>query len=127
MPLLTDIAMIQLGKQVVTDTKKGMYALRGIMTQPELSLASKLRTSLTVGSEAKLGKLSLPSTNSKGVYASWRSELERTPVYDLCEHKPLNQVKDTDKEDLQAFIRERKHKEWLEEVDARLKKLGFKK
>lgn len=127
MPLLTDIATMKLGKQVVADTQKGMYALRRTLPQPELSLASKLRTSVTGGSEANLGKLSLPSTDSKGVYASWRSELERVPVYDLCEHKPLNQVKDTDKEDLQAFIRERRHKEWLEEVDARLKKLGFKK
>ncbi len=127
MPLLTEIATIKFGKQVAENTKNGLYALRRTMPQSELSIANRLRTTVTIGSGANLGKVSVPLTESKGVYASWRSELERTPVYDLCEHKPLNQVKNTDNEDLQEFIRERRFNEWLEDIDAHLKKLGFLK
>ena len=127
MPLLTDIAKIQIGKQIVKDTRKGMYEIQQHFPLPEQSLTSRLRTSVTVGSENNLGKVSLPPSESKGTYASWLSEFERTPVYDLYESQPLNQIQDTEKQKLQEFILEKKHKEWLEEINSRIKKLRLKK
>ena len=127
MPLLTEIATIKFGKQVAADTKKGMYELSNKMFRKETSIANKLRTSVAVGSEANLGTITLPSTESNGIYASWCSELERKPMFDLYESQPLNQIKNDDKKEFQEFLLEMRHKEWLKEVENKMKELGFKK
>lgn len=125
MPRLTDIAVVKIGKEQASDALKGLYAFRRTMPQKELSLKNRLRTTLVIGDASKSGSIKLPS-ESKGTFASWRSNLEREPRYDLVESQPLNKVKDTTKEDIRALMLEMKHKKWLEEVDARMRKLGFK-
>lgn len=126
MPMLTDIATVKIGKQRAANTLNGLLAIRRTMPQPELRLKNKLKTTLTVGDTSKIQDFKLPS-DSNGIYASWRSELEKTPVHDLYESQPLNQVKDTTKEDINSFLLDKKHNEWLKEVDERMKHLGFKK
>ncbi len=125
MPKLTDIAIMKFGKTIIADTTRGMYTLRRQLPKEELSLANRLRTTVNIGNENNLKGLE-HLAESKGVYASWRSELEREPHFDLCEKTPLNTVKDTTKEDFTDFILDIKHKEWLKAVDERMKKLGFK-
>lgn len=125
MPRLTDIAIIKTGKQILPDTQKGLYALRRTLPQPELSLKNKLRTNLTIGDESKMKGFELP-VESNGVYASWRKELEKAPKYDLYESKPLNQVKSTDKEDVENLMLSMKHNEWLKEINERIKRLRLK-
>lgn len=125
MPRLTDIATFSIGKKTFADTREGIYALKKSFPEEELNFATRLRTHLQVG-DVKPGTLSLPPSDSKGVYASWRSELEREPIYDLYRKTPLNQVKDTTHEDLNNFLLERKHREWLKEVDERIRRLQIK-
>ena len=125
MPMLTDIASVKIGKQQADNTLNGLLAIRRTMSQPELSLKNKLKTTLTVGDASKIYKFKLPAA-SNGVYASWRSELEKAPVHDLYESQPLNKVKDNTKEDVQNMILVRRHNEWLKEVDERIRRLKIK-
>lgn len=126
MPKLTDIATVKIGKQQAANTFNSLLAIRRTMPQPELSLKNKLKTTLTVGDTSKIQDFKLPA-ESNGVYASWRSELEKTPVHDLYESQPLNKVKDNTKEDVQDIMLVRRHKEWLKEVDERISKLNLKR
>lgn len=121
MPILTDIATVTIGKQKAPDALKALYAFRRTFPKPELNLNTKLRTTLVVGDASKLGTIKLPS-ESRGIFASWRSELEKVPVHDLYESQPLNTVKDNSSEDIDAMLLEMRHTEWLKEIDASLSK-----
>lgn len=120
MPKLTDIARMSIGKQSI-DIKKGLFEIRRSFPSPKLSVAEKLRTTVTVGNESKIKGFQIPE-DSNGTFASWRKELEKEPIHDLYESQPLNKVKDTTNEDVDSMILEMKHKEWLEEIDASLNK-----
>ena len=125
MPKLTDIATVKIGKQQAANTLNGLLAIRRTMPQPELSLKNKLKTTLTVGDTSKIHNFKLPA-ESNGVYASWRSELEKAPAHDSYQLQPLNKVQDHPTEPVHDMMLLRKHKEWLKEVDERIRKLKIR-
>ncbi len=127
MPLLTDIATVSIGKQRVADGAKGLFSIRRKFPNKELTLANRLRTTVTVADESNLGKLILPSTDSKGVFAGWCRELDKVTTNDLYKSEPLNKVKDTKADNLKKQMLEENLKIWLAEVKTRMEKLGFKK
>lgn len=127
MPLLMNIATVNIGKQKIADGAKGLFSIRRTLPNEKLTLANKLRTTVTVADESNLGKLILPSTDSKGIFAGWCRELDRVAANDLYKSEPLNKVKDTKADNLRKQMLEENYKNWLAEVNARMEKLGFKK
>lgn len=89
-----------------------------------LLIKNQLKTKLNIGNAENLGKITLPS-ESEGIFASWNGQLNRQPKTDIFQSKPLNTVKKANNDDIQELLLEAKHKKWLEEVNSRIKKLGF--
>ena len=125
MPKLIDIAFVTIGKTRAADTQKTLIEYSKKLTKP-LSLKNKMKVQLTVGDESKLVSIK-GFEESKGIFASWCKELERAPKTDIYQPQPLNKVASTDAEDMRNLALEIKHKEWLQEVNERMEKLGFRK
>ena len=127
MPGLLDIATVTVGKQRTANAENALLQYSRGLYRPPLSIKNKLKTQFHFGDESKLGKMVIPA-ESDGVFASWRKELNRQPAADVFELQPINKVKTpNDAEELKELELEIRHKEWLKEIDARLKKLGFKR
>ena len=126
MPGLLDIARVSVGKQQAEDAQKALIQYSRTLYRPPLTIKNKLKTQINVGDESKLESFAAPS-ESDGIFASWRSELNRKPAVDYFERQPLNKVKVHDeKDDIKQLEREIKYRDWLKDVDARMRKLGFK-
>lgn len=127
MPGLLDIATVTVGKQRTANAENALLQYSRGLYRPPLSIKNKLKTQFYFGDESKLGKMVIPA-ESDGVFASWRKELNRQPAADVFELQPINKVKTpNDAEELKELELEIRHKEWLKEIDTRLKKLGFKR
>lgn len=124
MPKLTEIARMTVAGKPVANAERGLYAYRRSLPQEELSIINKLRTSLNVGNADKITTFQQPA-ESNGIYASWRSELERTPKFDLCQKTPLNEVKDTTETDVSKLILDMKYQNWIQNVNERVKHIRF--
>ncbi len=126
MPGLLDIARVSVGKHQAEDAQKALIRYSRTLYRPPLTIKNKLKTQVNIGDESCLKKFVAPP-DSDGIFASWRKELNRKPAVDYFEHQPLNKVKVHDeKDDIKQLEREIKYRDWLKDVDARMRKLGFK-
>ena len=121
MPQLIDLV----GKMSINNVPsknigKSIKALRDRLPKEELTLENKLRTTFQVNS----GKAF--KTESSGLYAGWRDELNRVTSFDSFQRQPLNKVKTTDEEkEVKLLKKALKHQEWLKAVDERMAQMGF--
>ena len=130
MPNLMDIAKISMNKVQVNTPYKALNsvidnnnATKKVTKQAELSLKNKLKTTVKIGNETQAYKM---PEDSFGDFASWNKELEKTPKTDAFQTAPINKVKNNDKTDIKQEMLSYKVKEWLNKVDARISKLGYK-
>ena len=71
MPKLLDIASVKIGKTVSANPRRTLYDLSNRLNKTELNNKNALRTSLTTGSEEKLGNIRIPESRDEDIFAGW--------------------------------------------------------
>lgn len=126
MPGLLDIARVITGKTPAADAQKALLTYSRELYRRPLSIKNKLRTQVTLGDESKIENFKIPA-ESEGVYAGWNLKMDRKPSVDFFEHRSLNQVKQNEiQDDIAGLELEIKHRDWLDGVKTRMKRMGFK-
>ena len=127
MPKLLDIASVKIGKTVSANPRRTLYDLSNRLNKTELNNKNALRTSLTTGSEEKLGNIRIPEARDEDIFAGWMPKFNAKQNLDFF--KPLQTEKPapTLEDDVNELGLALKHKRWQEKLNETMANLDLSK